>query len=288
MNLSNLYEKIQSYDFSRVDICDKKYAITSLLCHIKNISKSEFLLKKREMSITEEEYSKLIECLNNLVYDKIPLQYIIGKTYLYNEEYIVDNNVLIPRQDTEILIEKAIEYIDKYNLKTGLDLCSGSGAIGISTAKNSSLEYISFIDISEKALEVTRKNILKNNLEKHSKVICSNLFEKLMTDTEKYDIIISNPPYIKSRDIEDLSDYVKIEPMLALDGGEDGLFFYNKIIDEARNYLNDNGYLMFEIGYDQMDSLTKIFNKYKEYEILEKIKDLNSNDRVIICRFHKI
>ena len=288
MNLNKLYEKIECYDFSKVDICDKDYAVTSLLCHIKNISKSKYLLSKKELEISEEEYIKLIECLDKLVNKKIPLQYIIGKTYLYNEEYIVNENVLIPRPDTEPLIEKGINYIDKYNLKRGLDLCCGSGAIGISVANNSSLTHITFVDISEKALEVTKQNILNNNLKTESKVICSNLFQNLMTDKTKYDIIISNPPYIKSNDINKLSSYVKMEPTIALDGGKDGLFFYNKIIDEARAFLNDDGYLMFEIGYDQMKELVDIFSKYKEYEVLEKVKDLNSNDRVIICRFHKI
>lgn len=288
MNLSNVYEKLLNYDFSTVDICDKESAITSLICYIKNITKSQFFLNKQDMNITEEEYVKLTKYLDKLVYEKIPLQYIIGKTYIYNEEYIVDESVLIPRYDTEILIEKAIEYINKYNLKIGLDLCCGSGAIGISTAKNSSLEHITFVDISQKALEVTKKNILNNNLKTENLVICSDLFKNLMSEENKYDIIMSNPPYIKSSDLIGLSDYVKMEPMLALDGGKDGLFFYKKIIDEAKNYMNNNGYLMFEIGYDQMDDLVNILSKYPEYEIIEQVKDLNSNDRVIICRFHKI
>ena len=287
MNLSKLYENLNKYDFSQVDICDKEYAISSLLCYIKNISRSEYLLNKRKINVSEDEYIKLSGYLDKLVYDKIPLQYIIGKTYLYNEEYIVDENVLIPRQDTETLIEKAVYYIEKYNLKRGLDLCCGSGAIGISTAKNSSLDYICFVDISEKALNITRKNILNNNLKTKSDCIYSNLFQNIMTECIKYDIILSNPPYIPSRDIGGLSDYVKNEPLIALDGGKDGLYFYNKIIDEARKYLNDNGFLIFEIGYNQMSDLENIFNQYNEYEIVEKIKDLNSNDRVIICRFHK-
>lgn len=288
MNLSKLYEELERYDFSDVDICDKDFAITSLLCHIKKINRTQFFLLKRELEISSEEFKMLVRYLDKLVYDKVPLQYLIGKAYVYNEEYIVNENVLIPRYDTEILIEKAIEYINKYNLKKGLDLCCGSGVIGISTAKNSSLEHITFVDLSEKALEVTKKNIDNNCLETKNDIICSDLFLNLMTDENKYDIIMSNPPYIKTGEIKCLSEYVKNEPMLALDGGEDGLFFYNKIVSDARNYLNNNGYLIFEIGYDQMDDLVHIINKYSEYEIIEKVKDVNSNDRVIICRFHKI
>ncbi len=288
MNLNKLYEKISNYDFSNIDICDKEFAITSLICHIKNISKSEYLIRKNDMDISENEYLKLKDHLDNLINNNIPLQYIIGKVYLYNEEYIVNENVLIPRQDTEILIENAVKYVNKYNLKNGLDLCCGSGAIGISVSKNSNLKEITFVDISEKALEITEKNIKNNDVNIKTNLRHSNLFETLMTDNNRYDIIMSNPPYIKSSDINNLSEYVKKEPLLALDGGQDGLFFYNKIIDEARNFLNDNGFLIFEIGYDQMDDLENIFSKYKEYEIIEKIKDYNLNDRVIICRFHKI
>lgn len=287
MNLNNLYKELECYDFSKLDICTKEYAITSLICHIKNLNKSEYLLRKNEIDISENEYLQLKEYLNEIIYNKIPLQYIIGKVYLYNEEYSVNEHVLIPRQDTEILIENAVNYINKYNLKKGLDLCCGSGAIGISVSKNSNLKEITFVDISEKALEVTKKNIENNNVKTKTNVIHSNLFNTLMTDKNKYDIIMSNPPYIKSSDIDNLSEYVKNEPILALDGGQDGLFFYNKIIDEARNFLNENGFLIFEIGYDQMDELINIFSKYKEYEIVEKIKDYNLNDRVIICRFHK-
>lgn len=288
MNLKEIYEICEKYDFSKLDICSKEEALQLFICHIKNISKSKYFLEKNELELSETEIKTLFEYLDKLLIDNKPIQYIIGEVNIYNETYIVNESVLIPRQDTEILIEKAIKYIDKYNLKTGLDLCSGSGAIGVSVCNNSNIESMHFVDISKVALEVTKQNILKNNVTKSTLCINSNLFENLMTTGYKYDIIMSNPPYIPTRDIESLSSYVKNEPVIALDGGESGLYFYEKIADEARIYLNDNGYIMFEIGYDQMDSLVQIFSKYKEYEILEKVQDLNSNDRVIICRFHKI
>lgn len=288
MNLKEIYDECNKYDFSKLDICSKDEAITTLICHIKKISLSKFYLVKNEIVLTEEETNLLFDFLDKLIYDNIPIQYIIGEVELYREKYIVMPSVLIPRQDTEILIEKAIEYIDKFNLKTGLDLCSGSGAIGISTCNNSTLNSIHFIDISKDALEITKKNIEKNNIQKETLCINSDLFENLMTSGYKYDIIMSNPPYIPTKDIHNLSKYVKSEPTIALDGGGTGLVFYEKIINEAREFLNDKGYLMFEIGYNQMEDLTRLFNRYPEYEIIEKIKDLNYNDRVIICRFHKI
>lgn len=288
MNLKEIYKVCEKYDFSKLDICSKEEAIGLFICHIKNISKSKYFSIKNELELNESETKTLFECLDRLLIDNSPIQYIIGEVNIYNETYNVNESVLIPRQDTEVLIEKAIEYINKYNLKAGLDLCSGSGVIGISTSNNSSIETMHFVDISEGALEVTKENIFKNNVTKETLCINSNLFEKLMTTGYKYDIIISNPPYIPTKDIESLSTYVKNEPIIALDGGPSGLDFYERIVNEARNYLNINGYIMFETGYDQMDALVQIFNKYREYEILEKIKDLNSNDRVIICRFHKI
>ena len=288
MNLSEIYKKTEKYDFDKVDICAKDYAIASLICYIKGITMSKFYSMKTDLELNDREVELLFKYLDKLVYEKEPLQYILGTTFFYNEEYIVTEDVLIPRQDTEIAVEKAVEYINKYSLKKCLDLCCGTGAIGISICKNSNIEEVHFIDISEKALEITRKNIEKNNVNKKVKLINSDLFENIMTSPYKYDIIVSNPPYIRNNELKNLSGYVKKEPMLALDGGYDGLYFYKKIIDKARYFLNDNGYIIFEIGYDQLNYVINIFNKYKEYEITEKVKDLNSNDRVIICRFHKI
>jgi len=288
MNLKEIYKLCERYDFSKLDICSKEEAIGTLICHILNISKSKYFSTKNELELNEAETKILFECLDRLLIYNTPIQYIIGEVSIYNEKYIVNPSVLIPRQDTEILIEKGIEYINKYNLKMCLDLCCGSGAIGISVCNNSRNTTMHFIDISKDALDITSRNILKNNVTKETLCVNSNLFEKLMTTGYKYDIIMSNPPYIPTKDIESLSRYVKKEPIIALDGGDSGFDFYEKIIDEARNYLNDSGYIMFEIGYNQMEELVNIFSKYKEYEIVEKVKDLNSNDRVIICRFHKI
>ena len=288
MNLSEIYIKCNKYDFSKFDICSKDELISILICHIKKINKSKYYLLKEEIHLTDSEVNVLFSYLDKIIYEKIPVQYVLGYVYFYNEKYIVNSNVLIPRQDTEVLVEKAIEYINKYDLINGLDLCCGSGAIGISALNNSKIKKMHFVDISEGALDVTRKNIKINNVEKNTLVINSNLFENLMTTECKYDIIISNPPYIPTNDIDTLSEYVKSEPILALDGGKTGLNFYEKIIDDARNFLNDNSFIMFEIGYNQMDDLVSIFDRYNEYEVVEKVKDFNSNDRVIVCRFHKI
>lgn len=288
MDLKEIYKACEKYNFENLDICTKEEAIITFICHIKNISKSKFYATKNEIKLNEEESNLFFSHMDKLINGKIPIQYIIGKVNIYNEEYIVNDSVLIPRQDTEILIEKAINYINKYNLKDGLDLCCGSGVIGISVSKNSKINRMDFIDISKEALEVVKKNIKNNDLKKDTCLINSNLFDNLMTSNNKYDIIISNPPYIPTKDVDMLSTYVQKEPIIALDGGITGLGFYERIIQDARNFLNDNGYLMFELGHNQMEDVSEIFRKYAEYEIIEKVKDFNSKDRVIICRFHKI
>ncbi len=161
------------------------------------------------------------------------------------------------------------------------------GLFGISITKNSDIDNLTLVDISKKALEIVEKNLIKNNIKTNYSIIHSNLFEKLNKNV-KYDIIVSNPPYIKTSDLDNLSDYVKNEPMLALDGGEDGLIFYRKILQEAMLFLNDNSVILFEIGYDQKEDIVFLINEFKEYEVIECMQDLGMNDRVIVCRFHKI
>ena len=161
-----------------------------------------------------------------------------------------------------------------------LDMCSGSGCIGISLAKYIANCSVVAVDISDKALKVAKENAKLNDVE--IQAIRSDLFEKLDTNT-KYDIIVSNPPYIRSDEILTLQQEVKNEPILALDGGEDGLDMYRKIIANAKTYLCTNGYLALEIGYDQASDVTKILedNMYKEIKV---VKDLSNNDRVVVAK----
>ena len=226
MNLKEIYDVCNKYDFSNLDICSKEDAIKIFVCYIKGIDYSKYYLVKNELELTEEETKIFFEYMDRLIYDGVPIQYITGEVDIYNEKYAVNESVLIPRQDTETLIEKAIQYINKDGLKSGLDLCSGSGVIGISVSNNSNISTMHFIDISKDALDITKKNIEKNNIQKNTVCINSDLFDNIMTDAYKYDIIMSNPPYIPTKDIENLSEYVKKEPLIALDGLETGLFFY--------------------------------------------------------------
>lgn len=270
----------------------KNYNINDIyviIAHTLNISKNKIILNLDNSSyfnmINITDINTLKTNLNDYYIRYTPLQYIIGKWSFFKEEYIVNKNVLVPRADSEILVETAIKYINENKFASLIDMCTGSGAIGISISKNSDIQNVTLCDISKEALVVTKKNIEKNRANK-CKILHTDLFSKV-NPLEKVDIIVSNPPYIKSKDITSLDNYVKNEPILALDGGEDGIYIYRKIIKEASNYLRSEGYLLFEIGYNQKEEIIEIIEKSK-FKYIECIKDLGLNDRVVVCRFHQI
>ncbi len=267
----------------------KEYELNDMLrivAKVKKLSKEEIYINLKSLILSFEEQIILDTLFNKYYKQNIPLQYILGKQYFYKEEYEVNENVLIPRSDTEILVEKAIEYINKENLETMIDMCTGSGCVGISIAKNSNIKFGFLVDISKKALEVANRNNILNGTNKSLSVLKSNLFDEFKNiQQNKYDIIVSNPPYIKTDVIKTLDKYVQNEPHLALDGGSDGLFVYKKIIEQSKQILRNKGYLMLEIGYDQLNKIVKLIQKEKEYELIETVKDLSGNDRVVICRF---
>ena len=192
-------------------------------------------------------------------------------------KFYVDENVLIPQPDTEILVEHVLELIKDKKL-TILDLCTGSGAIAISISKYSKDVKVYGVDISEKALNIAKKNNRNNNTK--VEFILSDMFKNL--ENKKFDIIVSNPPYIKTDEIKTLSEEVKNEPHLALDGGEDGLYFYRIIINEVYKYLNNSGYVCLEIGYEQKNDVIDLIKKSGKYKDIKCYRDLGGNDRVII------
>lgn len=210
----------------------------------------------------------------------IPLQHITHRQEFMKMDFFVDENVLIPRPDTEILVEEVIKIAQKYNSPRILDLCTGSGAIAISLKKYIPSAQVYAVDISKKALEIAKKNA--HRLEAEVKFIESNLFEKIKN--EKFDIIVSNPPYIKKSDINYLSQEVQKEPQIALDGGYDGLDFYRKISYQAIDYLKFGSYLCFEIGYDQKEEVLEILKGIEHYTKTYCKKDLCGNDRVVITQ----
>lgn len=235
--------------------------------------------KEEEVSkIKEREFYKLI----NQRKDKMPIKYILKSAEFMGLEFQVEEGVLIPRGDTEILVEETLKFIKNERRYDICDLCCGSGAIGISIAylkENTNVDLIDYYEIPEK---VTKKNIRKHNLDSRTNFIKSDLLKEPISMNKKYDILVSNPPYIKDEVIETLMDDVKkYEPHTALSGGEDGLYFYKKIIDDSNKILKDNGVLAFEIGHDQGKEVSDLMIE-KGYKNVRVIKDLAGHDRVVI------
>ena len=224
---------------------------------------------------SSDEMSKIMSAVEKRL-KHIPLGYIFKKSYFYGREFKVDENVLIPRLDTEILIEKICDDIKskKENVSV-LDIGTGSGAIAITIQKETGANVVA-VDVSDGALEIAKHNA--NKLEADVEFVKSNLFENVKG---QFDFIVSNPPYIESSVIETLDDEVKLnEPILALDGGEDGLDFYRKIVEQSPKYLNKGGKLYFEIGYNQADALKQLMkDKFKNVCVY---KDYGNNDRVVV------
>ena len=223
-----------------------------------------------------------------------PIQYIMGSVEFCGLEFHVDERVLIPRPETELLVEAAAELAGSSSAKTGaldiLDMCTGSGNIAIalmarrcaSLTKNLSDCKITVSDISPAALEVARRNAIRNGVYDGLKFICSDLF----TDIKgRFDIIVSNPPYIARHEFPALQEEVLREPMAALDGGTDGLDFYRRIAASLPEYLKRGGYLVIEIGYGQRAAITDIIGKSGIFRISDVKKDFNGIDRVITAKW---
>lgn len=218
----------------------------------------------------ENKYFKILEKRQK----GIPLQYILGEEDFYGRTFKVIEGVLIPRQDTEISVEKILNVIENNQINNMLEIGCGTGIVSISVDLESSVD-VTAVDISEKALENTRIN--KEKLNSKIKIINSDLFSNI---NEKFDLIYSNPPYIKSSEIENLQVEVRdYEPRLALDGGEDGLFFYRSIIKSSPEFLNHKGFLVFEIGHDEAEDICNLMKDKFEVEVY---KDLNNLDRVVV------
>lgn len=226
----------------------------------------------------EEQYFSAIKILKK----GIPIEHITHQKEFMKLNFFVDKNVLIPRQDTEILVEEVIKIAQKTNAKKILDLCTGSGAIAVSLAKYLPQSEITAIDISNDALKIAKKNAVSNNVENQITFISSDMFTNL--NEEKFDIIVSNPPYIKTNVIDNLDIQVKNEPHIALDGGKDGLYFYKKIINESYQYLKYKGFLCLEIGFDQKIDVIELIENTNNFDGTYSKKDLYDNDRIIITQ----
>ena len=244
-----------------------------ICCEYTGKKRSELAFIKE---FSETELENILKAIEKRL-KHIPLDYILGKSNFYGYDFVVSNDVLIPRLDTEVLVEKVIEEIKLRDRKTSvLDIGTGSGAIAVTIQKETGAEVFA-VDVSEKALAVAKINAKSNNAD--VKFFKSDLFDSI--SNLQVDIIVSNPPYIESDEIANLMPEVKDnEPILALDGGKTGLEFYKRIIELAPSHLNKNGKLFFEIGYNQGETVSNLMKK--GFVNVEVIKDYLNNDRVVM------
>lgn len=258
--------------------------------YVFDIDRTQFFIKSLDEMSDEHQIKKYFELIERRS-KHMPVQYITNSQRFMGIDFYVDENVLIPRYDTEILVENVLNIIEN-EYKTSqnivnehenisvLDMCTGSGCIAISIAKLANIKQMTAVDIHEGTIEVAKKNADKNNVDIN--FIKSDLFDCL--DGMTFDIIVSNPPYIRTDVVKTLMEEVKgFEPMRALDGTEDGLFFYRKITKESACHMREGGYLAYEIGLDQGDDVRQILieNGFADVKI---IQDLAGLDRVVIGR----
>ena len=249
----------------------------------------QFVLNKPRQYVIVNDMENIEESVSNKYFDGIkkikngiPLEHITHQKEFMKLNFFVNENVLIPRQDTEILVEEVIKIAQKTHSKKILDLCTGSGAIAVSLAKYLPESEITAIDISKEALNIAKKNAANNEVDKQITFINSDMFDNLKD--KKFDMIVSNPPYIKQSVIEELDNEVKKEPYIALNGGEDGLDFYKKIIKESFQYLKYQGYLCLEIGFDQKIDVIELIENEEKFDNTYSKKDLYGMDRIVITQ----
>lgn len=288
MTIQELRKTVQD-KLIKCNIEDASIKTDLLLEHVLDMTKTELLLRYNQI-VNEDTENRVNKSVLDIVNGK-PIQYIINKQEFMGLEFYVDENVLIPQPDTELLVEEAIKKINEIYEKDSkneikiLDLCTGSGAIAISIytyiqkqieqgkMKDLKVEIVA-TDISEKAIEVAKRNARTHNA--NIKFIVSDMFENI-NETE-FDLIVSNPPYIETKTIHTLSKEVQNEPHIALDGGEDGLDLYRIIAKQGFKYLNNKGCILLEIGYNQKESVIQLF---KEYENIVCLKDFSGNNRLL-------
>lgn len=231
--------------------------------------------------LTKEQYDLFLELIKDRLSGR-PIAYIVGNREFMGLDFFVKEGVLIPRPDTEPLVEEIIDLCKDKDKVEILDIGTGSGAITISLAKYIEKSKLTSFDISEIPLEVGKKNAISNGVDHKIEFIKSDLFSSIKDKNIKFDIIVSNPPYIPKRDMSTLHTQVKdYEPYNALEGGEDGLDFYRDITKQSNNYLKSNGILAYEVGHDQAKDVSEIMKNNGYTKIYTK-KDIQGIDRVVI------
>lgn len=267
---------------SGIEPNEAKVEVKLLIEHFAGYSLVDILMGKK---LTEDKLKIVEEKAKLRAKTHEPIQYIIGLADFMGEKFLVNKDVLIPRDETELLIRKAIEIIKENNFKMVLDMCTGSGCIACMIAKLTNSQAMG-VDISTEAIHTAFKNMEKFGLYNRAIFRKSDIYSKIRED-EKFDLIVSNPPYIPPKEKETIQEEVSYEPDLALyTTDEKGLAFYEKIIKDAPKFLNKGGYLMFELGIGQSTSVAQLMKK-AGFENIKVLKDLANIDRVIFGTLQK-
>lgn len=272
----------KSIDYlAKNDVIDSRLDAEYIFAHVLKVKRTILSMNlRKEISLAEKEEIK--DLLYKRAKEKKPLQYLLGEWEFYGLPFKVDERVLIPRADTEILVEQCKFILNEIENPKVLDIGTGSGAISVTIAKEIPSATVLGADISGDALEVAVENRKINNVESNLKFIKSDVFSNIK-DMD-YDMIISNPPYIPQEEYEELMPEVKKhEPQRALTDNGDGYYFYKKISEEAPKYLKDGGYLAFEVGYNQAQEVSELMKK-SGFQIIAIVKDYGGIERVVIGR----
>lgn len=265
--------KLSNEKLKNIEYVDPTREAIEIISHVLLVNENEILLSN-DLEINDNDLDE-IKDLIELRSSGEPLQYVLNRAYFYNRKFYIDNRALIPRYDTEHILYRTLEVSKDFKNPDILEVGAGSGAISITLNLELENARIDACDISNDALEVCNINQELHNSDVN--FFYSDLFGNVV---KKYDIIISNPPYIKKSDLSLIPKETLKEPLNALDGGEDGLDFYKEITKESIDYLKDGGYLIYEIGFDEVYDVYEIMNKYG-FKNINIDKDFQNLDRVI-------
>ena len=284
--ISDLYLQTRRVFMTQEDDRTASLLARNLLCHVTGKS-HEQIIADRDMYVSESACSEL-EGLVRRVLAGEPLAYVLGQWEFYGLNLTVNSNVLIPRDDTcavtDLAIHQALLLKDNPRI---LDLCTGSGCIGLAIAKKIPDAKVTLADISRQALDVAKKNVVAHKLTGRVACVQVNALEKPNAFLGKFDLIVSNPPYVTTREMLQLPDSVaRYEPRLALHGGADGLDFYRAITENFSAALKPGGYLCFEFGMGQGDAVCELLET-NGYTILERSRDYNDRERAVLARYDR-
>ena len=284
--ISELYLDARRALITKEDLQSASLMARNLLCHVTGMTKEQ-VLAKQDMYVNENVCVEMDRAVQRLMNDE-PLPYVLGKWEFYGLELVVTPDVLIPRDDTCAVAGLAIQQSLFLDSKPRiLDLCTGSGCIGLAIASRVKDAKVTLADLSQEALAVAKQNIVNHHLTGRVSCVRVNALESPPAFLGKFDLIVSNPPYIPTREMLDLPHSVAgFEPRMALHGGDDGLIFYRAIAENYANVLKPGGYLCFEFGMDQGDDVCGILEA-NGYTILERVNDYNDRERAVIARYDR-